>query len=223
MSDDHHNYVRKVFKGKKVWAAVDDDGNLAVENGRVAVKYSLDQDKVYRIHANNIDPIESWEPAKTPSKTPDAKSRANEPFEDGHPDAIHIYTDGASSGNPGPAGIGVFLRYGRHEKEISEYIGVATNNIAELKAIDAALASLKRTDLPVRIYTDSAYAQGVLFGKYKARENTALIAEIKKRIDLFADIRCYHVRGHSGHPENEKADQLATGAIKSHANPQSKR
>jgi ribonuclease HI len=93
---------------------------------------------------------------------------------------ICIFSDGASSGNPGPSGIGVLLRFGKHEKEISEYIGTATNNIAELKAIEAGLLAVKNTDLPVRIFTDSNYAYGVLALGWKARANRQIVESIKK-------------------------------------------
>jgi ribonuclease HI len=73
---------------------------------------------------------------------------------------IHVFTDGACSGNPGPAGVGVVLYYNEHKKEISKFIGNATNNIAELTAIKIGLEAIKSTyrNLPVIIYTDSAYS-----------------------------------------------------------------
>ncbi|MBW2438045.1 MAG: ribonuclease HI [Deltaproteobacteria bacterium] len=132
------------------------------------------------------------------------------------PAGIQIFTDGASAGNPGPSGIGVLLRFGNHEKEISEYIGTATNNIAELKAIQAGLQALKNTTLPVRIYTDSRYAYGVLVLGWKAKANNELIESIKKTMRKFIDIRIFKVKGHAGHQENERADFLATSAIKQH-------
>ena len=89
------------------------------------------------------------------------------------PDCIRIYADGASSGNPGPSGIGVLLRYREHEKEISRNIGLGTNNIAELEAIRTGLLEVKNPDLPVRVYTDSGYAYGLLTLGWKARKNEA--------------------------------------------------
>ncbi|MBF0120997.1 MAG: ribonuclease HI [Desulfobacterales bacterium] len=127
---------------------------------------------------------------------------------------ITIYTDGASSGNPGPSGIGIFLKYGKHEKEISRFIGSGTNNIAELEAIKTALLELKRTDIPVKIFTDSSYAQGVLTKKWKAKANIELIKSIKEIISKFKDIKIIKVEGHAGNTGNEKADYLATIAIK---------
>ena len=129
-------------------------------------------------------------------------------------DKVCLFTDGASSGNPGPSGIGVLLRYGEHEKEISKYIGNATNNIAELKAIEAGLSALKNMDLPVRLFTDSKYAYGLLVLNWKARKNQEMVESIKKIMDGFKDLQIIKVKGHSGHPGNERADYLATSAIK---------
>ena len=128
-------------------------------------------------------------------------------------DAIIIYTDGASSGNPGPSGIGVFMRYGTHEREISRYIGDSTNNIAELTAIETALLEMKRRDLPVRIYTDSSYACGLLINGWKAKKNLSLVNSIKQLMTKFKDLKIIKVKGHSGLEGNEKADRLATSAI----------
>ena len=106
------------------------------------------------------------------------------------------------------------MRYGDHEKEISKYIGLATNNIAELEAIKTALSELKRADLPVRIYTDSNYAFGVLSLGWKASKNLALVKSIKRAMMKFRDLRIIKIKGHSGLEENERADFLATSAIK---------
>jgi len=126
---------------------------------------------------------------------------------------ICIYTDGASSGNPGPSGIGILLLYGGHEKEISKYIGPATNNIAELEAIRLALLELKRTDLPVKIFTDSSYAYGVLTLGWKAKKNAELVKSIKKIISKFTKLKFHKVKGHAGIDGNERANDLATSAV----------
>jgi ribonuclease HI len=131
-------------------------------------------------------------------------------------DKICLFTDGATSGNPGPSGIGVLLRYGEHEKEISKYIGNATNNIAELNAIKAGLSALKQTDIPVRLFTDSNYAYGLLVLNWKPRKNQELVESIKKIMARFKDLQLIKVKGHSGHQGNERADDLATAAIKKH-------
>jgi ribonuclease HI len=127
---------------------------------------------------------------------------------------ITIYTDGASSGNPGPGGIGIFMKFKEHEREISESIGHTTNNIAELTAIKRALLELKRCDLPIRLYTDSSYALGILTKRWKAAKNQELVAEIRELLSKFKDIKIIKTKGHAGIAENEKADALATQAIK---------
>jgi uncharacterized protein YbbC (DUF1343 family)/ribonuclease HI len=128
--------------------------------------------------------------------------------------AICIYTDGACSGNPGPAGIGVFIRFKGHEKEISEYIGPATNNIAELKAIQIGLLSVKDRSVPVRLFTDSGYAYGLLVDDWKAKANTELVESVRKLIKQFRDLKLVKVEGHAGNAGNERADKLATEAVR---------
>lgn len=127
---------------------------------------------------------------------------------------IIIYTDGASSGNPGPAGIGAVLEFNGHKKEISEFIGTATNNIAELTAIEKALEKIKRRELPVRLFTDSTYCAGVLSKGWKPQKNLDLINRIKNLIHEFEDFKIIKVKGHAGIELNERADVLATSAIK---------
>ena len=129
-------------------------------------------------------------------------------------ESIIIFTDGACSGNPGPAGLGVFMLYKENEKSISQYIGEATNNIAELKAIQVGLLEIKNKSLPVRVFTDSSYANGVLTMGWKAKKNQELISSIKKTMAAFPDLKLIKVKGLVGVWENEKADELATSAIK---------
>ena len=130
---------------------------------------------------------------------------------------IELYTDGACSGNPGLAGAGVVLKYGEHVKTISMGLGRATNNIAELTAIKIGLEALTRKDIPIKVYTDSQYAVGVLSMGWNVNKNVELVDEIKVLIDIFKDVTFEKVKGHSGHEWNEQADQLAvagTGLLK---------
>ena len=133
------------------------------------------------------------------------------------PATIVIHTDGACSGNPGPAGIGVFFE--RPDGEIlehSEFIGEGTNNIAELTAILRALEMLKpeEQEAHVLLYTDSAWSLGVLVGGWKAKANLELITAIKERMLSTPDVELLKVRGHAGHSGNEEADALATMAVR---------
>ena len=90
---------------------------------------------------------------------------------------------------------------------------MGTNNIAELEAIKTGLSEIKNPDLPVRIYTDSSYAMGLLTLGWKPKKNTALVLSIKDLIKKFKDIEFVKIKGHSGHIENEMADRLAVSAI----------
>jgi ribonuclease HI len=128
---------------------------------------------------------------------------------------IHVFTDGACSGNPGPSGIGVYLIYNQHKKEISEYIGHATNNIAELMAIKKGLEAIKPEyrEKPIVVYTDSAYCHGLFTKDWSPKKNVELIKEIRLLVNKFKYIGFKKVKGHSTDAGNNKADQLATSAI----------
>lgn len=128
-------------------------------------------------------------------------------------EAIEVYTDGAASGNPGPAGIGIFMRYRGKTKEISRYIGITTNNVAELTAIETALSAIRKPELPVILYTDSGYALGLLTMNWKAKKNVDLVARIRKLMSRFKHLKIVKVPGHCGVEGNEIADKLATSAI----------
>src|SRR5205814_237159 len=110
--------------------------------------------------------------------------------------AVHAYTDGAASGNPGPAGLGVVLLFREHRKEVSKYLGETTNNVAELSAVLEALKLVKRRDLPVRIHVDSSYAIGVSQGTMRPRANRELVARIHEEMRDFADLVFVKVPGH---------------------------
>ena len=213
------------FKKNKVWLAIEQNGKPIVRNGKVLIKYQLDQEHEYWVHQNNVTPLDVATVANVAHKAeetdnkkifsaPEKTGLAPEsvPLDDAI-DSIHVYTDGASAGNPGPSGIGIVLRYGKHEKEISKYIGTTTNNVAELEAIREGLLQIKQTRLPVRIFTDSSYAHGVLSLGWKARKNKELIQSIKKAMSAFKDIKLIKVKGHAGIEGNERADSLATSAI----------
>jgi ribonuclease HI len=137
---------------------------------------------------------------------------------------VEIFTDGACSGNPGPGGWGAILRFGDVERELAGGEPVTTNNRMELMAAIAALEALKRP-CRVRLYTDSQYLRDGItrwLPAWKARGwRTAAKAPVKN-IDLWQrleaaaaphQIEWHWVRGHAGHPENERADALARGAI----------
>ncbi len=131
---------------------------------------------------------------------------------------IHIYTDGACSGNPGPAGAGVLLMYKDKKKEISEYLGHGTNNIAELTAIKLGLGAIKPNALalPIKVYTDSQYAIGILCHGWTPKKNIELIEEIKAQLRTFRDVIFIKVKGHSDDEGNQIVDKLAVDAYKRH-------
>lgn len=139
---------------------------------------------------------------------------------------LEIYTDGACSGNPGAGGWGVLLRYGTNEKELSGAEKETTNNRMELTAVIQALKALTR-NCEIVIHTDSKYVmdgvQSWLPNWKKNNWRTSNKKSTVKNIDLWQEldellsqysIRWIWVKGHNGHPENERVDKLAREAIK---------
>jgi len=138
---------------------------------------------------------------------------------------ILIHTDGACSGNPGPGGWGAILNWKGHEKELSGAEAETTNNRMELMAAIAALEAIKKSNAQVRLVTDSTYVRdGVtkwIHGWKRNGWKTAAKKPVKnedlwKRLDAIASqhqVQWEWVKGHAGHPENERADELARQAI----------
>lgn len=137
---------------------------------------------------------------------------------------VEIYTDGACRGNPGPGGWAALLRVGEHERLVSGAEAETTNNRMELQAAIAGLAELKRPCV-VRLTTDSEYVRkGVSEWLERWKRNGWRTAQKKpvKNQDLWQtldelvaqhDVQWFWVKGHSGHPENERVDEAANVAI----------
>lgn len=206
-------WIRKQLHGKPVWARCDANGELVVKQGRVDVQYRP-KDRVYQAALANIrsdatlDVLSDEEAEPSPQPQP---SVPTVPLQHAA-DAVHIYTDGACTNNPGPMGIGVVVMDAQSTKEHSEFLGIGTNNIAELTAIFRAL-QLTATKKPIVIYTDSAYAIGVLTKRWKLKANQELVLRIRQLIATFPSVRFQKVAGHAGIPANERCDELARMAI----------
>lgn len=127
-------------------------------------------------------------------------------------DILFVYTDGACSPNPGHAGIGIFMEYKNQTKEVSEYIGETTNNVAELTAIKRALSLIKNKSKHIIIYTDSQYCVGVLTKFWNAKKNEELILDIRENLLDFENLKIKWIKSHSGNKGNEIADKLAVKA-----------
>ncbi len=133
---------------------------------------------------------------------------------------VEIFTDGACSGNPGPGGWGAVLRYNGTDKELRGGEPATTNNRMELMAAIRALEALKRP-MPVTLTTDSQYVKNGMtqwLAGWKARGWKTADKKPVKNVDLWQrleaalaphDVRWQWVKGHAGHPENERADELA--------------
>lgn len=137
---------------------------------------------------------------------------------------VEIFTDGACFGNPGPGGYGAILKFGEKEKEISGYVPRTTNNRMELTAVIEALRMLKRPCI-VRVITDSNYVvKGMtewMDGWIKknwlnARKQPVLNRDLWEQLLALTSthsIKWKWVKGHRGHPQNERCDKMAKNAV----------
>lgn len=227
------------LRGTRVFARCSPDGKLLEEDGKVEIRYRQNDGKAYRALSRNLVTADGKilpdahcgeaSAAPKPSgeasdKKPAAASKAaNKSANKAAHKAAHVphvlsnehvvaYTDGACSGNPGPAGLGVVMVHGNQRRELSEYLGVGTNNVAELTAILRALEAMEEP-LPIFVHTDSQYAIGVLTKGWKAKANQALILRIQERMAQVKQLRLVYVPGHAGVPLNERADELARAAV----------
>jgi len=142
----------------------------------------------------------------------------------GNINIVHIFTDGACKGNPGPGGGGAILKYGDHEKVLNGYSPETTNNIMELTAVIEALKSLTRP-CKIILTTDSNYVKNGITewihswkkkGWKTANKKPVKNKEYWQQLDVEVQrhtIDWKWVKGHSGHPENERADELANEAV----------
>ena len=135
---------------------------------------------------------------------------------------IKIYTDGSARGNPGPGGYGVLLKYKEQQKELSQGFRKTTNNRMELLAVIIGLESLKVTNSAVTIYSDSKYVidaiekgwlKSWIQKDFKGKKNPDLWKRFWKIYQQHKVAFCW-VKGHAGHPENERCDELAVASSK---------
>jgi ribonuclease HI len=137
---------------------------------------------------------------------------------------VEIYTDGACSGNPGPGGYGVILKSGNHTRELSAGYRNTTNNRMELRAVIAGLNALKEK-CRVKIFSDSKYIVDAVrngWAKrwrannwYRNKKDKALNPDLwDELLNLIGkhQVEFFWIRGHAGHPENERCDELAVSA-----------
>jgi ribonuclease HI len=209
-------WKRMRFKDQKVYAEVDEEGQLVTHQGRVRICYREGDERTYLAGRRNLHPLEEDIPPASRSHVVTSEDQELELVAGTSPGQlpIVIHTDGSCLGNPGPAGIGVVLTCGRHRKELSEYLGRGTNNIAELTAIQRALEQVKEPHRRILLHVDSEYALGVLTRGWKVKANQELVARVRQTLGRFPDLHLCKVEAHAGHPENERADQLAREAIK---------
>jgi len=133
---------------------------------------------------------------------------------------IYLYTDGASSGNPGPGGYGVVLKCAGHIKEMSEGFSLTTNNRMELLAVIRGLEAIRWENAEVHVYSDSSYVVKAVNEGWLENWKRKGFAKVKNP-DLwirFSQLLGRHrvafhwIKGHAGHPENERCDALAVAA-----------
>lgn len=215
-------WIEATLRGQRVLARARADGSLAEEGGRVEIRYRPDDPRAYRAAARNLvvtpgaalEPDDRCVPAAAPAPAARGAAAPAKTREHAVPArAWQAFTDGACSGNPGPAGSGVVLvEPGGKLHEGLEYLGEATNNVAELTAILRALEWIPADVGPIVVHTDSQYAIGVIQKGWKAKANQELVAQVKRVVQQRGALLRY-VPGHEGVPLNERADELAREAI----------
>jgi ribonuclease HI len=233
-------WVRALLREQKIYARADATGALVADNGRVEIRYKPNDGRRYEARAANltivdatplpdstcgeaaaVEKVEKSAADATAAATPArpggggriTKAQAIAAGPPKAPDgAIIVYCDGACSGNPGPAGLGVVVVAESGRVELSEYLGLHTNNIAELTAVLRALGEIPEGK-DAMIYTDSQYSIGVLQKGWKAKANVALVAELRTVLKTRPAVKLAYVPGHSGVLLNERADQLAREAV----------
>ena len=141
---------------------------------------------------------------------------------DSHQPFIELYNDGAASGNPGPGGYGIVLKFGNKRKEMHEGFKHTTNNRMELLAVIVGLESIKNKELPVKIYSDSKYVVDAINQKW-LQNWIKINFKNKANVDLWLRFlkiynpRLHHfywVKGHASNVENNRCDELAVMAYK---------
>jgi ribonuclease HI len=221
-------WIEASLRGQKVLARTKADGTLDVSGGRVEIRYRPGDAKAYRAAAGNlvvapdarVQPDDTCVAGADPEGASDKASKRVTKTDGQSPVTMVraqwiAYTDGACSGNPGPAGAGmVVIAPGGKIHEGYEYLGSATNNVAELTAVLRGVESIPRDAESVAIHTDSKYAIGVLTLGWKAKANTDLILRARAAL-AGRNVRLVYVPGHAGVPMNERADELAREAVRS--------
>jgi len=209
-------WIKRTLRGNEVFVKANSGGQPDLDaRKRVEIRYKLSPGaKAYHAYAANLEP--TGDPA---DERPFEAAGLDLPNTGSAPplekDAIIIYTDGACTGNPGPMGIGVVISDGAQRRELSEFLGEGTNNIAELTAIARALEAISPGDRnrPIVLHTDSGYSLGLLTKGWKPKANTELVAYLRRLAAQFPRLRFVKVKGHAGVPENERCDVLGRRAI----------
>lgn len=235
-------WVRALLREQKIYARADAAGALVADNGRVEIRYKPHDGRRYEARAANLTVVDatplpdstcgdatavekaekssaavaSTAVASTAIARPGGRITKAQAIAAGPPPApdgaIIVYCDGACSGNPGPAGLGVVVVDAGRRVELSEYLGLHTNNIAELTAVLRALGEIP-AGRPAMIYTDSQYSIGVLQKGWKAKANVELVAQLRQVLKTRPAVKLAYVPGHSGVVLNERADVLAREAV----------
>ncbi len=222
-------WVPALLRGQKVLARAKEDGSFASQGGRVEIRYKPNDGRAYQAGERNLEriageavlPDDACAPGEAvPSKASlSAERKTAAAAKALAPGAVPagawtVYADGACSGNPGPAGLGIVLVAPDGKMHDGfEFLGNATNNVAELTAILRAAEIVPEGQAAV-VHTDSQYAIGVLTKGWKAKANQELVASVKSALATRTDWRIVYVPGHAGVPLNERADELAREAVK---------
>ena len=218
-------WIEALLRGQAVLARGNEQGQLLAQGGRVEVRYKPNDGRAYHAAVANLSPKpggrilpdDACAPAEavaSPSKAATKAGASSAASKEAATAEWVAYTDGACSGNPGPAGSGmVVIAPGGKIHEGFEFLGHGTNNIAELTAVLRGAECIPKDAQTAAVMTDSKYAIGVLTKGWKAKVNQELIAHARQVL-AGRNLRVVYVPGHSGVPLNERADELAREAVR---------
>ena len=210
MSPPDVPWKRMHFRGERVWVAVNPDGSPRIRDAKVAVKYRLENDAQYWVRADAVHPI-------TAGRGPDTAAQLPIDFDgpslDGcGPGTVCVFAEGVALGNPGLGGIGVVLSYEGREKALASPIGTVTEAAAAIEAIGRGLTEIRSPAHPVRIYSSSGYAYGVLSLGWKAMRHAGRVEAVRRLMSRFSDIRMVWPTAHPEIGPARRARDLAQRA-----------
>ena len=202
MSDT--SWERRLYRGNKVFVKVDPEGRpVAEREGLAAIRYHVDDPREYHARIRDLQELTPEVVARLEQEK--ARRRRRSAW-------IRVFVAGGAEPNPGPAGVGVVLEADGYRREVAVFLGKATHNVAELRAVEEALDRIRDRTRKVRLHVGSAYLEGVLTGSWKAGSTRPLIERIRQDLAEFSRLKVRRIRFDVLEENHVRAAELATRA-----------